>query len=193
LNDNQHRRINGRVAARFFVIALGLAVLSSGCATPPTSRELDSDATAALRLLYAQNPETGYFDSRAKAVLIFPDIVKGGLVIGGQHGDGVLRMNGKTIRYYNIVTASYGLQAGLQRYSLVLFLMTDNALVYLMNSHGWDIGTGPSFVFQDVGIARSHTTTTLRKDVFAFCFDQEGFMAGLGLQGSKITQIALQP
>ena len=102
-------------------------------------------------------------------------------------------MDGKTIGYYNTVGGSFGLQAGLQRYGFALFLMNDNALTYLLNSDGWEIGTGPSIVFLDVGMARSRTTTTLRKDVFAFAFDQEGLMAGLGLQGSKITEITPKP
>jgi len=173
----------------FLVLAFGGALLPTGCATPPTARDLDGDATAALHQLCAENPDAALLGSRARAILIFPNVVKGGLLVGGQHGDGVLRMDGKTVGYYNLVTASYGLQAGLQRYSSVLFLMDDRALAYLLNSDGWEIGTGPSFVFQDAGFARSHTTTTLRKDVFAFVFDQEGFMAALGLQGSKITEI----
>jgi lipid-binding SYLF domain-containing protein len=175
-------------------LALGLAVWSTGCATSSaTSREIDAGSDFALRMLYANSPMAADLGPRAKAILIFPDIVKGGLIIGGQHGDGVLRMSGKTIGYFNIVTVSYGLQVGLQRYGLVLLLMTDDALAYLLNSDGWEIGTGPSFVFMDVGMARSHTTTTLRKDVYAFAFDQEGLMAGLGLQGSKITEISPPP
>ena len=171
-----------------------LALLAAGCATePPSARELDADASYSLKMLYANSPFAAYLGPRAKAILIFPDVVKGGLLVGGQHGNGVLRRNGQTIGYYNTVGVSYGLQAGLQRYGLILFLMTDNALAYLLNSDGWEIGTGPSFVFMDAGIARSHTTTTLRKDVYAFAFDQEGVMAALGLQGSKITEITTNP
>jgi lipid-binding SYLF domain-containing protein len=177
--------------ARLLGVTLGLMVLAAGCATSSDSSSLviEADATAALRHLYAEKPLAADLGKRAKAILIFPGIVKGGLLAGGQHGYGVLRMNGKTIGYYNIVTASYGLQAGLQRYNYVMFLMTDAALAYLLNSDGWELGSGPSVVFVDAGLAWPHTTTKLRKDVYAFVFDQEGFMAGLGLQGSKITEI----
>jgi lipid-binding SYLF domain-containing protein len=174
-------------------LALGLALLPAGCTTPSTSREIDADANAALRLLYAQSPAAADFGRRARAILIFPDVTKGGFIIGGQHGNGVLRMNDKTIGYYNTVAASFGLQAGLQRYGFALFLMNDDALTYLLNSDGWEIGSGPSIVIMDVGMAKSYTTTTLRKDVYAFAFDQEGLMAGLGLQGSKITEISPPP
>ena len=177
-----------------FRLALGLALLLAGCATEPlTGREMDADANASLQLLYAQSPSAADLGRRARGILIFPDIVKGGLVAGGQHGVGVLRMGGKTAGYYNIVSGSFGLQAGVERSSLVLFLMTDDALAYLFNSNGWEIGSCPSIVFMDAGMAKTSSTTTLRKDVFAFAFDLEGFMAGLGTQGSKITEITPAP
>jgi lipid-binding SYLF domain-containing protein len=181
-------------AALLFVLALGLAALSTGCTTTSDSAAMiDADSTASLRLLYAQSPVAADLGRRARAVLIFPDIVKGGFIVGGQHGNGVLRMNGKTIGYYNTVAASFGLQVGLQRYGFALFLMNDDALTYLLNSGGWEIGSGPSVVFMDAGMAKSYTTTTLREDVYAFAFDQEGLMAGLGLQGSKITETTPKP
>ncbi len=126
----------------------------------------------------------------ARAMLVFPSIVKGGFVVGAQYGEGALRTQGKTVGYYRSVAGSYGLQAGLQKFGYALFLMTDAALTYLDNSAGWEIGVGPSIVIVDEGVARSLTTTTARDDVYAFIFNQKGLMAGLGLQGSKITKIA---
>jgi lipid-binding SYLF domain-containing protein len=90
----------------------------------------------------------------------------------------------------NGVAGSYGLQAGLQKFGYALFLMTDAALTYLDNSAGWEVGVGPSIVVVDEGVARTLTSTTLRKDVYAFIFNQKGLMAGLGIQGSKITKVA---
>jgi lipid-binding SYLF domain-containing protein len=86
-------------------------------------------------------------------------------------------------------SASYGLQAGLQRYGYVLFFMTDSALAYLDRSDGWELGTGPSIVVADKGMAAGISKTTAGVDVYAFFFDQEGLMAGLGLQGTKITEV----
>ena len=91
--------------------------------------------------------------------------------------------------YYNSVAGSYGLQAGAQSFGYVLFLMTNSAVNYLNRSGGWEIGVGPSIVVVDEGIAHTLTTTTLKSDVYAFVFDQKGLMAGMGLQGSKITKI----
>ena len=98
-------------------------------------------------------------------------------------------MGGKTIGYYNTVAASYGFQAGAQSFGYALFFMTDDALEYLANSEGWEIGVGPSVVVVDEGMAKSLTTTTAKDGVYAFFFGQEGLMAGLGIQGSKISRI----
>ena len=87
------------------------------------------------------------------------------------------------------MAASYGLQAGAQAFGYALFFINDSAIDYLKNSKGWEIGVGPSITVVDAGAARSLTTTTAKSDIYAFFFDQKGLMAGLGLQGSKITQI----
>ena len=100
-----------------------------------------------------------------------------------------MRKGGKTSGYYNIVAGSYGFQAGVQSFNYVMFFMTDSALSQLDSSSGFEVGVGPSVVILDEGMARSLTTTTLRDDVYAFVFGQEGLMAGVGLQGSKITRV----
>ena len=111
------------------------------------------------------------------------------MMVGGQFGDGALRKAGKTVGYYNPVSASYGLQFGAQVFAYVLLFMTDTALTYLDRSEGFEVGVGPSVVVADKGFAKTLTTTTAQSDIYAFIFDQEGAMAGLGLQGSKITKI----
>jgi lipid-binding SYLF domain-containing protein len=115
--------------------------------------------------------------------------MKAGFMFGGQIGDGVLFKNGKKAGYYNSVAASYGLQAGIQVFGYALFFMNDKALAYLDKSAGFEIGVGPSVVLVDKGLARSLTSTTITQDVYAFIFDQKGLMAGIGIQGSKITNL----
>jgi lipid-binding SYLF domain-containing protein len=154
-----------------------------------TAAEIDGDVDAALQKLYASTPAAKEISKVAKGVLVFPDVIKAGLVVGGQYGVGALRKEGKKVGYYNTVAASYGLQAGAQSFGYALFFMTDSALEYLKQSSGWEIGVGPSVVIVDAGMARSLTTTTAKDAVYAFFFDQKGLMAGLGLQGSKITRI----
>ncbi|HSD50196.1 MAG TPA: YSC84-related protein [Candidatus Methylomirabilis sp.] len=151
--------------------------------------ELNREAAAALQTLYERTPAAKELGTKAKGILVFPSIIKAGFLVGGQYGEGALRKGGKTVAYYNTVAASYGLQAGAQSFGYALFFMTDSALKYLDKSGGWEIGSGPSIVVVDEGMAKALTTTTAKSDVYAFFFDQKGLMAGLGLQGSKISRI----
>jgi lipid-binding SYLF domain-containing protein len=151
---------------------------------------LERHASVALRDLYANNETARELRSKAVAVLVFPSIVKAGFLFGGQIGDGVLLKNGRVAGFYNTVAASYGFQAGVQTFGYALFFMNDKALAYLDESHGWDVGVGPSIVIVDEGFGKSVTASTLTSDVYAFIFDQKGLMGGVGVQGSKITRIA---
>ncbi len=148
-----------------------------------------ADANAALNKLYAKESVAKALSEKASGVLVFPNIVKAGFIVGGHYGEGALLRDGKLVAHYNSVAASYGLQAGVQSFGYVLFLMNDKTLQYLDSSDGWEIGVGPSIVIVDAGKARSMTTLTLKDDVYAFIFNQQGLMAGLGLQGSKITKL----
>lgn len=154
-----------------------------------TAAEIDRDVDSALAELYASTPAAKELSGVAKGILVFPDVVKAGLIVGGQYGTGALRVGGKTVGYYNTVAASYGLQAGAQKFGYAMFFLTQPALDYLTKSKGWEIGVGPSVVVVDAGLARSLTTTTAKEEIYAFFFSQKGLMAGLGLQGSKITKI----
>ena len=166
--------------------SVGIGAMTSP-AHAASARQIDQDGARALHTLYASQPKAKALGAKAKAVLIFPKIIKAGLLIGGQSGNGVLLVNGKSAGYYNISAASFGLQAGAQSFSYALFFMNDSALDYLSKSDGWSIGSGPSVVVMDKGAAASMTSTTITQDVYAFPFGQHGLMAGLGLEGSKIT------
>jgi lipid-binding SYLF domain-containing protein len=163
--------------------------MSAGPAVAGSAADINRDVTAALDKLYATVPEARSLGSQAKGILIFPNIVKAGFLFGAQYGEGALRQRGKTTGYYSSVAASYGLQAGVQSFGYALFLMSDSAVRYLDSSGGWELGTGPSIVILDAGMAKAMTTTTMKSDVYAIFFDQRGLMAGLGLQGSKISRM----
>jgi len=171
------------------VAVIALAGLVPQTAVAESAAELDRDARAALAKLEAKIPAAKKLAAKAKGILVFPGIVKAGLIVGGQYGEGVLFKGGKTAGYYNTAGASYGLQVGAQKYGYALFFMNDAALAYLGKSEGFEIGVGPSVVVMDEGMAKSATSTTLQDDVYAFIFSQSGLMAGLGLQGNKITKI----
>jgi lipid-binding SYLF domain-containing protein len=153
-------------------------------------RHLAADSRAALKRLYGSKPAAKRLGASAKGILVFPEITKGGFMVGGMGGNGALIRPDGTIRdFYQTAGISYGLQAGIQRHSYALFLMDDSAFANLNRADGWEIGSSPSLVIVDEGMAASLSTTSLHKSTYAFIFNQRGLMGGLGLQGAKITRI----
>lgn len=175
----------------FMLVAAATATLGavSNQAVAATAEDLDKDALQALQTLYKTNPTAEALSKKARAVLVFPKIVKAGLVFGGSYGEGVLLKGSTSSGYYNTVTASWGLQAGGESYGYVVFLMSDKAVKYLDKSMGWEFGVGPTVVAVNEGIAKNLSTSTLKDDAYAFIFDQQGLMASLSLEGTKITRI----
>ncbi len=178
------------------IFAIPFLLVAVACSTQQTSSSgggdpaLEAKARTALQKLNDTTPKSKELQTRAKAVLVFPDIVKAGLIVGAQGGNGVMfDADGKVLGYYNATALSYGLQAGVQSFSEAMYFMTDSATSYLAGSDGWSVGMGPSIVVVDEGMGKSMTTTTLKSDVYAFIFGQQGLMAGMGLQGQKITKL----
>ena len=174
--------------------AAGIALASvlgtlAPAAHAASAEQLAADGQRALDKLYATEPRSRLFARHARAVLVFPSIIKGGFVIGASTGNGVLLVHGRPESFYNVSAASFGLQAGGQAFSYALFFMNDGALDYLRKSDGWAVGTGPSIVVIDQSAAFSANTTTLTQDVYAFPFAGKGLMAGIDIHGSKITHI----
>jgi lipid-binding SYLF domain-containing protein len=155
---------------------------------------LDNDIHAAIQHLLDTSPAARELAKTAKGALVFPNIKKAGFVLGVQYGNGALvrkkQGGGYYIaNYYSIKSASYGLQAGIQTFGYVMALMTDAAVEHVETSQGWELGVGPSIVVVDQGKAKTLTSETIKSDVYAFTFGQEGLMVGLGLQGSKVTRL----
>lgn len=178
------------IAAVAALVGLGFAVSAFAADVAKNSAAtLNKDGQAALSQLYAKVPAAKTIGGKATAVLVFPKVTKAGLGIGGQYGEGVLLKAGKPVAYYNTAGLSTGLQAGAQTYGYAMFFMNDAAVASLNKAEGFEVGVGPSVVVLDEGKAKTTTTTTLDKDVYAFIFGQKGLMAGLGIQGNKITKI----
>lgn len=177
----------------FLTLILGAFVaISSGVIDPVSAKtpdELNHDAEQALHMLTSTNPLAADIAKKAKAVLIFPNIIKAGLVFGGAYGEGVLKQGSTVDGYYNSVTASWGLQAGAQSYGYIVFLMSDSAMHYVHETHGWEIGVGPTVVVVNEGVAKNLSSSSLKDDAYAFIFDQQGLMASLSIEGTKITKI----
>lgn len=181
----------------------GSALVLSQCAHEPITqtnaasssrRVIATESRAALRTLYAQNPQARKLANSASGILVFPSVLKGGLIVGAEGGNGALFDHGGVVAgYYQTAGASYGLQAGVQKFSYALFLMNPAAVQNLNKAGGWEVGSSPSVVVVDRGAATELSTTTVQKGTYAFFFDQKGLMAGLGLKGSKITKIHPAP
>ena len=173
--------------ARRLIVALCLMLPLA--ATAASRSELDASSKRVLDKLLADVPAAKALYARATGVLVFPTITKAGFVVGGQYGEGVLWKGGKPVAYYNTAGASYGLQAGAQQYGYAMFFMNQKSLDALNAKQGFEVGVGPSVVVVDQGMAKNMTTTTVSEDVYAFVFAQKGLMAGIGIQGNKITKI----
>jgi lipid-binding SYLF domain-containing protein len=175
--------------AILFAVASILAFTVTGQAGAATAEDLNKDSRQALQTLYQTSPVAETLSKSAKAVLVFPNIVKAGLVFGGSYGEGVLIKGSEVIDYYNSVMGSWGLQIGAQSYGYAVFLMTDEAVRYIEETKGWEIGVGPTIVVVDEGVAKNLSTSSLKEDAYAFIFSQQGLMAGVSIEGTKISKI----
>ena len=181
-----------RIQSMRKVIVLAIAALALIGLRPAIAASghlIDQDSAAALQALYSSSPGAKALGDKAKGILVFPNVTKAGFIIGGQGGDGVLLIKGKPAAYYNTAAVSVGLQAGVQTFGYVLFFMSDSVLNGFRKSSGFEIGVGPNIVIIDAGAAKDLNTLTAKADVYAVIFDQKGLMAGVGIQGSKITRI----
>ena len=176
-------------ASRLFLTAVIAALLAPLAAIAADHAALERDAHKAYQKLVATVPAAKSLSSTAAGILVFPKITKAGFVVGGQTGDGVLFRGGKAVGYYNTSGASYGMQAGAQQYGYAMFLMNEKALNSLTANEGFEVGVGPSIVVMDEGMGKTTTNKTAKDDIYAFIFSQKGLMAGLGLQGNKITRM----
>jgi lipid-binding SYLF domain-containing protein len=179
-------------------LALGAALFALAACTSsaPADRaakkaEIDAGADAALNQLFAEDAAARTLANQAKGIAIFPDIVKGGLGIGAESGDGVLRVAGKPVGYYNTSGASIGLQAGAQSYSQVLLFLTDDALAGFRDSSGWEAGVDGSVAVLQSGASGKLDTTNIHDPVVGYVFGEEGLMADAAIEGSKYTRLDL--
>ncbi len=175
--------------ATFLAATTLMFSMAGASALAATADDLGKDAEQALQTLYKTRPVAETMSKNAKAILVFPKIVKAGLVFGGSYGEGVLLKGSQVAEYYNSVSASWGWQAGAESYAYVVFLMSDKAVSYLAESKGWEFGVGPSLVVVNEGVAKNLSTSTLKGDAYAFISDQQGLMASLSIEGTKISRI----
>jgi lipid-binding SYLF domain-containing protein len=170
-----------------------LALLAVVCMAPradaASGPEIDANARATLEDFFRQVWSGRELANKAAAILIFPTVVKAGIGIGGEYGEGVLHVRGRTAGFYNIISASVGFQFGAQARSVIVMFMTDTALAGFQRTDGWKVGVDGSVAIITIGAGGQIDTNSVRSPVVGFIFDQKGLMYNLTLEGSKITRI----
>jgi len=171
------------------IVALLSLLMLSASLQAKTAVEIDMQANATLKEFSKVIKGSQSFLDEAKGVLIFPSVIKAGVGIGGEYGEGVLRVNGKSVQYYSTASASIGFQFGAQQKSIVIVFLTEKALQDFQRKNGWEVGVDGSIALVKVGVNSDISTTTLNKPVVGFVFGTKGLMYNLTLEGSKFTKI----
>ncbi len=173
-----------------FMCVLCLAMMAIAPSSfAATAKEIDASVDVALERFESEVKGGKEFLKAAKGVLVLPRVIKAGFVVGGEYGEGALKINGKTVAYYNIAAGSFGLQIGAQEKNIMLVFMQDEALTKFRNSSGWQIGIDGSVAIIDVGAEGSIDSTQFKEPIVGFVFGQRGLMADVSLEGAKITKI----
>ncbi|MEM9044939.1 MAG: YSC84-related protein [Pseudomonadota bacterium] len=174
------------------------AALCAATALPANATDaavIDARVNLALAQLYKQYPGSEELATKAKGILIMPDVVKGGFIVGGSYGEGALRLNDtthaydKTEEYYSVAAASVGFQAGLQETSHALFFLTDGALGTFRRKDGWEVGADAEATFPDKGVNIGTNSSVLNQPVIGFVFGEDGILVGASLEGAKYSRI----
>ena len=169
--------------------AILLVTIPAGVSFAKSAREIDTSVDVCLERFYEQVKGGKEFAKTAKGLLVMPNVVKAGFFVGGQYGEGALRVGGKTEGYYNLVAGSYGLTFGGQSQDIIIAFMTEEALKRFQESQGWEAGVDANVAVINVGAGGDVTTTTVRDPVVGFVFDTKGLMADISLKGAKFTRL----
>ncbi len=181
-------RIPGTVVLTV-LIGLILVPLSPAGSRAATAREIDVSVDVALERFTTEVKGAKEFLAAAKGVLVFPSVIKAGFGIGGEYGEGALRIDGRTVDYYNTVAASFGLQLGAQSKTILLLFMEQGALDKFRKSEGWKVGVDGSVALVTVGVGGALDTENIQDPIVGFVFGQKGLMYNLTLEGAKITRL----
>jgi len=179
------KAIKSLAAAGVATILLCASVMSFA----DSKAEIDTSVSEALTQFSSINPAHAKLVQNASGMLVFPRITKGGVGIAGEYGEGVLRVNGKTVDYYSVTSASIGLTLGMAKRSEVILFNTPAALDKFTKSEGWSIGADAGVALASQGAGGSYDTHTLQKPIVGFVFGEKGLIADLSLDGSKINKI----
>ena len=170
------------------VLAVGFSVSHSRVALAGTARELDYSVDETLKMFDGIKGSDNV-TKKAEGILVFPSVFKAGIGIGGEYGEGALRIKRKTVDYYSTAAASIGFQLGAQKKTIIIAFMQKSALENFKASEGWKVGVDASVAVITVGAGGAIDTNSVNQPIVAFVFDQKGLMYNLTLEGAKITKI----
>lgn len=175
---------------RLALIIIGWITLVHGSALYAASAtEIDIKVDAAVKRFKSEVQGGDAFLKKAKGVLVFPEVMKAGFGIGGEYGEGALRINGKTVDYYSTASASIGFQLGAQLKTVVLVFLDQKELDKFRSSSGWEAGVDGSVALIELGAGKDINTVDMRDPIVGFVFSNKGLMYNLTLEGSKMTKL----
>lgn len=182
-----------RPTGRSILTGVGLVVAASlmlaPAASAKTAKEIDAGADAVLEQFMQKVKGSREFLRTAKGVLVFPGVIKAGIGVGGEYGEGALRIGGRTVAYYSLAAASIGLQLGAQKKDIIIVFLDSKALADFRASTGWQVGVNGSVVLVDLGADASIDSQKANKPIVGFVIGQKGLMYNLTLEGAKISKI----
>jgi lipid-binding SYLF domain-containing protein len=169
--------------------AVAASFTFSGAASAASKAEIDTSVDAAIQEFQSTVTGGKEFLEKAEGVLVFPKVTKAGFIVGGEYGKGALRIGGKTVDYFNIASGSLGFQIGAQQYKIVMVFMQEEALQKFRDSKGWEAGVDGSVAIAEWGAGDDINTHTFKDPIIGFVFGNKGLMAGVSIEGSKMTKI----
>ena len=174
---------------RLILLTAVFSVLTTNSLLAKTAKEIDASVDVAIQRFYKQVNGAEKYVKASKGMLVMPNIVKGAFIIGGEYGEGALRIGGKSVDYYNTVSGSIGFQIGGQKKDIILLFMTDEALKKFRASKGWEAGVDGNVALITVGGGERADTTTSKDPVVGFVFDAKGLIADISLKGAKFSKV----
>lgn len=171
------------------IIVILISLLFTQIIFAKTANKIDNEVNLAIEKFKKEVNGGDNFLPQIKGYLVFPEIVKAGLIVGGKYGEGALLINGKTKYYYEMAAASIGLQAGAQKYSMLIAFLSDTALNNFINSNGWEAGVDGTITVSDWGKSKDLTSFSFEKPIIAFIYGEKGYMASISIAGTKFRKI----
>jgi lipid-binding SYLF domain-containing protein len=175
--------------AALLVAAAMLVSLAAESAWAKTAKEINTNVNACLERFYKQVKGGKELAGKAKGMLVMPGVIKAGLIVGGEYGEGALRVGSKTVSCYNLAAGSVGLQIGGEAKDFVILFMTDESLKQFQASKGWEVGVDGNVALVNIGGGERVDFTKMKDPIIGFVFDVKGLMADISLKGAKFTKI----